>query len=62
MLNKKRIKKNNNSKSKSFLLLLYEILYASFCKDFIHWNSEGTVIVIPNINNIKKQKRNSYFN
>ena len=61
MLNKKRIKNNSYSKSKSFLLLLYEILNDSFCKEFIHWNSEGTGIIIPNINKFTENLLPKYF-
>ena len=62
MLNKKRAKGKIIIKSKSFLLLLYDILNDSFCKEFIHWNSEGSGIIIDNINNFCKNILPKYFN
>ena len=51
MLNKKRGNKKIK-KSKSFLLKLFDILNDNKYKDIIHWNFEGTTLIIKDIDNL----------
>lgn len=46
MLNKKRINFSKIKKGKSFLSKLFDILNDSSYNEIIHWNSEGTSIII----------------
>ena len=48
MLNKKRNSCLKSKKSKSFLLLLFDILNDTTYNEIIHWNSDGTGIIITN--------------
>jgi len=50
MLNKKRYSKKIK-KSKSFLLKLFDILNDNKYKDIIHWDYEGTTLIIKDIDN-----------
>ena len=49
MLNKKRINNNKTKKSKSFLLRLFDILNDKKYNEIIHWNSQGTSIIIQDV-------------
>ena len=49
MLSKKRMNCNKIKKNKSFLLKLFDILNDSTYNDIIHWNKEGTAIIIIDI-------------
>jgi hypothetical protein len=49
MLNKKRTNHNKTKKSKSFLLRLFDILNDKKYNEIIHWNSQGTSIIIQDV-------------
>ena len=52
MLNKKRYRLKQISQNKLFLSKLYDILNNEENKDIIHWNNEGTAIIIVDINKL----------
>ena len=61
MLNRKR-NSPNETKSDKFLLKLYEILGKDEYSKIIHWNQNGTYIVITNIHILSKKILPIYFN
>ena len=60
MLNKKRNTKKIK-KSKSFLLKLFDILNDNKYKDIIHWDFEGTTLIIENIDNLCNMVLPKYY-
>ena len=60
MLNKKRDNKNIK-KSKNFLLKLFDILNDNKYKDIIHWDCEGTTLIIEDIDNLCKTVLPKYY-
>lgn len=52
MLNKKRLRKNKISNNISFLTKFYGILNDEQYKDIIHWNNDGKIISIKNVNKL----------
>ena len=61
MLNKKRIKFKTHFNSSSFLILLYDILNENIYQKIIHWDSEGTILIISNINKLCEIILPKYF-
>ena len=52
MLNKKRLRFFINTKNKSFIYKLYDILNENKWKEIIHWNNSGTYFLIKDINKL----------
>ena len=61
MLNKKRYRLKQISQNKLFLSKLYDILNNEENKDIIHWNNEGTAIIIVDINKLCKLILPKYY-
>ena len=60
MLNKKLFKQEK--KKKSFLSKLYDILNNTTYKEIIHWNKEGGVIIIADVNKFSTMIMPKYYN
>jgi hypothetical protein len=61
MLSKKRSGCSKPKKSKSFLLILFDILNDSTYNEIIHWNSDGTGIIITNAGKLSDTVLPTYF-
>ena len=61
MLNKKRNNCSISKKSKSFLLILFDILNDTTYKDIIHWNLNGNGIIITNTEKLSEAVLPNFF-
>jgi len=61
MLNKKRSSCSKPKKSKSFLLILFDILNDAKYNEIIHWNSDGAGIIITNAGKLSDTVLPNFF-